>query len=664
MQPQGSADPRDRCGNGPQDHVSLDGAIGKWAEQPDIPAPGSDGMDRLSALLAAAAARFEALWSARSVHAGQLRELGARLAARRLQIAVLGQFKRGKSTLLNALLGQPLLPTGVVPLTAIPTFLRWGPVPSLRVTYLDDRSADKIELHEPAEISAELFRLVTEEGNPRNREKVARVDLALPAALLEHGIVLIDTPGIGSTHRHNTDAALAVLPECDAAFFVLSVDPPVTAAELDYLDRVGPHVARLFFILNKIDYVAEPERAVAADFLQRTLRGHMPAGANIRIFGVSARDALEAKQRSEPDRLTASGLAAVETFLADFLAREKNAALRQAVERKTRRVFDAAAMDIALAVRALEMPIADLQDRAARFGEAVREIERQRRAAEDLLAGDRRRALHELERRAAALRREARSALLGVGEAVLVGGGAPDATDAAARAAVAAAIPEFFGPKLEELSRSFNYEVERTLARHVEAAEALVGSVRQQAAELFDIPAIPQRGADAFEIRREPFWVTQKWDQTIGSLAASALEKLLPAALRLRRSRKRLTEQVEELVQRNIENLRWATLQNLENAFRQFSGWLDDRLAEAIAATQGAIEAALNRRMQHEYRAEEELSRLRAAAEWIAGVQRQLQPEPGFGTLSRSDHIAKYNRLLEIDQESDSSAIFENPFGG
>jgi GTP-binding protein EngB required for normal cell division len=625
MCPQGLAEQRYRCGIGQLGGASLNGATGGQAEEPDRPARGSDGVDRLSSLLAAAAAKFDALWSARSAHSSQLRELGGRLVEQRLQIAVLGQFKRGKSTLLNALLGQPLLPTGVVPLTAIPTFLHWGAAPSLRVAYLDDRPADEKELHEPAEISAELFRLVTEEGNPRNREKVARVDLALPAALLAHGIVLIDTPGIGSTYQHNTDAALAVLPECDAALFVLSVDPPVTAAELDYLDRINPHAARLFFILNKIDHVAEPERAAAMNFLRRTLCGHMPAGSNIEIFGISARDALDAKQKGEPDRLTASGLAEVETYLADFLAREKNAALRQAIVSKARRVFDAASMDIALAIRAIEMPIADLQSRAAHFGEAIREVERQRRAAEDLLAGDRRRALDELEKRAAALRREARSALLAVGEAALVRDGAPDAAEAAARAVIAEAIPDFFGPKLEELSRSFSREAEELLAGHIEAAEILVGSVRQQAAELFDIPTIPRGGADAFQMKREPFWVTQKWDQTIGSLAAGALEKLLPAALRLRRSRKRLTEEIEELVQRNVENLRWAMLQNLENAFRQFTGWLDERLAEAIAATQGAIKAALNRRLQHEDRAEEELSRLRAAAEWIAVVQRELE---------------------------------------
>ena len=80
-----------------------------------------------------------------------------------------------------------------------------------------------------------LTAFVTEEANPRNVLNVARVDVFLPAQLLERGVVLIDTPGVGSTHRHQTAAADAVLPECDAALFVVSADPPITEIEIDYL---------------------------------------------------------------------------------------------------------------------------------------------------------------------------------------------------------------------------------------------------------------------------------------------------------------------------------------------------------------------------------------------------------------------------------------------
>jgi len=181
--------------------------------------------DDLGRLLAEGAAYLREVWPDLPRHAERLDELRTRLSAQRLRVAVLGLFKRGKSTFLNALLGHPLLPTGVVPLTAIPTFLHWSPHYALEARDLDGKPLETVPTGDRAEITAILKRLVTEEGNPHNRLRVGRVDVFGPAPILAHGIELIDTPGIGSTLRHNTDAALAVLPECDAAFFVLSADP-------------------------------------------------------------------------------------------------------------------------------------------------------------------------------------------------------------------------------------------------------------------------------------------------------------------------------------------------------------------------------------------------------------------------------------------------------
>lgn len=577
----------------------------------------------LAALLARSAEFLGGLWPDRPGYAEHLGELRARLVEQRLQIAVLGQFKRGKSTFLNALLGQPVLPTGVLPLTAIPTFIRWAPASSVKVTYLDGRT-EKLPATDLTQITGELFRLVTEEGNPHNQANVARVDLAYAATILSQGIILIDTPGIGSTFRHNTDAAIRVLPACDAAFFVLSADPPVTAVELEYLDRVRPAVARLFFILNKIDYLSEPDRTAASEFLRRSLFEHMPAEADIAIFSVSARQGLEAKQAGDARGVAESGLAAIERYLAQFLARDKNEALQRAVSSKAAGLLDAAQVDIALGIRALEMPIEDLERRAAQFSEALREIERQRLVARDLLAGDRRRCLDALEGRAAALREEARSTLIGAIDRALGADQPIGDIEGSGKDAIADAIPEFFGPKMEELSRVFGAEVEAMLAQQVEQAGRLIAAVRETAAALFEIPSIPAAGSDSFVMSREAFWVTQKFDETLASLAGGALDKLLPTSIRASRIRNRLAAEIDELVERNVENLRWATLQNLEEAFRRFSSWFDERLAETIGATRGAIEAALVKRRENAQQAQDELARLRHAADWIAATQRNL----------------------------------------
>jgi hypothetical protein len=84
------------------------------------------------------------------------------------------------------------------------------------------------------------------------------------------------------------------------------------------------------------------------------------------------------------------------------------------------------------------------------------------------------------------------------------------------------------------------------------------------------------------------------------------------------------------LVQRNVENLRWATLLNVDDAFRRFSKWFDDRLADTIGATRGAIAAALEQRRQHAEKAEAALSELRRAAEYVATVKHELSTESGL----------------------------------
>ena len=168
----------------------------------------------------------------------RFRGLHRRLDQERLQLAVLGQFKRGKSTFINALLGDDVLPTGVIPLTAVATFIAWRREPLVVVRFKGEAPTEEFAVHTADEIRNVLFRFVAEEANPENRLGVERVDLFYPASILADGTVIIDTPGVGSTLRHNTEAALQVLPESDAAFFVVSADPPITEVELEYLRRL------------------------------------------------------------------------------------------------------------------------------------------------------------------------------------------------------------------------------------------------------------------------------------------------------------------------------------------------------------------------------------------------------------------------------------------
>ena len=178
----------------------------------------------------------------------KLKEVRRRVEEGRLRVAVLGQFKRGKSTLLNALVGEPLLPTGITPVTAIPTYVSAGKRPSLRLEF--EGAREPLEFGTASEFPALLARFVSERENPGNREDVRQVEIVIDADAFTDSVILVDTPGVGSTFVHNTHAAEAVLSDCDVGIFVISVDPPITEVELGYLDNVRRVVPKIFVRQN------------------------------------------------------------------------------------------------------------------------------------------------------------------------------------------------------------------------------------------------------------------------------------------------------------------------------------------------------------------------------------------------------------------------------
>ncbi len=194
--------------------------------------------------------------------ASEASALADRLAEGRFYVACIGQFKRGKSTLLNALVGQPLLPSGIIPITTAVTVLRWGS--ELRARVRMDRDWHEIGV-------GDLAAYVSEEHNPANRKGVSLVEVFVPSPLLAHGMCLVDTPGIGSVIRANTDATREFVPQIDAALVVLGTDPPISGEELALVEEAAAQVGTLLFVLSKADRSTDAERGEAIAFTRRVL---------------------------------------------------------------------------------------------------------------------------------------------------------------------------------------------------------------------------------------------------------------------------------------------------------------------------------------------------------------------------------------------------------
>ena len=572
----------------------------------------------LPASLAVALRSVEGLGEGFDHLVGQLGGLLERLAHGRFHLAVLGQFKRGKSTLLNALLGEVVLPTAVVPLTAIPTFIRPGETLAARAYFQNQRAPQDVKAQTAGQLCEFLEGFVTETGNPKNNLGVAQVEVFHPAALLSKGVVLIDTPGIGSTFRHNTEATLNFLPQCDAALFLISADPPITEVEVEFLRQVRSKVSRLFFIMNKVDYLNDEDRRAALEFLRKVLTEQAGVPAEMPIFCVSARLGLESRRNNDQTLWTSSGLAEVEKHLVEFLANEKASALREAVSRKAADILGQALMRLRLARQSLELPLEELQRRVRLFEAAIDEAQRQRVAAGDLLAGDRRRMHDFLEEYAQQLRRRSREFLTGIVHEEMARNS--QAGEEAVLAALAEAIPRHFERQIGRMTELFRQRMAETLQPHQGRADELIESVRKTAAELFDVPYHAPERAEAFGLARPPYWTTHKWSSTLSPIPVGVIDRLVPAATRKKRIRKRLLEQAGELVVPNVENLRWATFQSIDQTFNQFGASLDQRLADTIAATHVAIRAAMDRRQSQSETVIKESQRLEAAVtelEWL-----------------------------------------------
>lgn len=245
----------------------------------------------------------------------QARLLLSRLAEDRFNLAVVGQFKRGKSSLMNAVIGMNRLPTGILPLTSVVTTVRYGEHESvlIRTTGLPLSREIPIE---------ELEEYVTDRGNPGNRKHVECAEVLLPSEILRLGFHFIDTPGIGSSIAENTGAAHRFLPEADAIIFVTSFESPLNEVDLDFLRMVVHHVNKIFFVVNKLDLVSAQESEEVLKFVRDTISSHL-GSTNPRVFALSACQGLEAKLSGNLEMLAKSRLPELEAALVRFLTSER-----------------------------------------------------------------------------------------------------------------------------------------------------------------------------------------------------------------------------------------------------------------------------------------------------------------------------------------------------
>ena len=279
-------------------------------------------------------------------------DLSRRLETGAVRLLLVGEAKRGKSTLGNALLGREVLPSGVTPVTALPTTVSAGTPERVDVGFVDGRR-EQVPV-------ADLGAYVTERENPANTKGVDRVEVVLETGLPAPGIQIVDTPGIGSVFTHNTDEATAARDRMDLALFVLTADPPLSASEATLLAEVRARAVATFVVLNKADRLAPAELAETLGFLPSVLPG-------VDVLPCSARDGLNARLAGDDTAYTASGMGAVADAVTRRITDRGHEDLDASIAAAARRVVDSLADETDVTLAALETRTTARREQVAAF---------------------------------------------------------------------------------------------------------------------------------------------------------------------------------------------------------------------------------------------------------------------------------------------------------
>lgn len=266
-------------------------------------------------------------------------EILKRMANDNFNVAIVGEFKRGKSTVINALLGKNILPVDVLPTTATLNKITYNVTPFVTVEYKDGRK-EQIGIEELDNYVTKLTR-ESEERAKTIKEAV----VYYPINYCKNGVTIIDTPGLNDDAAM-TEVTMSVLPTIDAALMVIMAQAPFSESERDFLESkiITSDLGRVLFVVTGIDLLDEEDVDRVLENIKRRIQEHVLKKAesvygvdsreyqtyqrklgNINLYGLSAKKALKAKVKGDVQMLEDSCFPTFEAALEKFLSEERGA---------------------------------------------------------------------------------------------------------------------------------------------------------------------------------------------------------------------------------------------------------------------------------------------------------------------------------------------------
>ncbi len=303
-------------------------------------------------------------------------EARARLRYAKAHIVVIGEFNRGKSTFVNGLIGEELLPMDIVPTTAAIWTIEKGAERHAELVYEDGR-------HETIPATAQSFKRLSADGD-LCKPGLRFVQVTLPRLAVGDDVVIIDTPGVNDINTQRSEITYGFLANADAAIFLMDASSPVTKSEAEFLEGqvLDASLAKILFVMNKIDRVDADEIPEAMEAAEERLRALLKS--EVRPIAYAASRVLSAHLLGLDDAAAVWGWPSLTTRLDELLvearrdetriatAARRAGVIARRVEAELRRCIDVATMkssELATARAAFEETSRELEGRFTRLAE-------------------------------------------------------------------------------------------------------------------------------------------------------------------------------------------------------------------------------------------------------------------------------------------------------
>ncbi len=275
-------------------------------------------------------------------YAEGLRQLGSKVDNDTFKIQIVGTFKNGKSTFINALLGEDILPTKALPCTSVINEIKYGeskkailnfrnPLPETLLSDIPAVTLNHMKAHgmkniPPMEIEYDRisdYVTIPLDGDPDEislKSPYLSVELFYPSPLLKEGVEIIDSPGLNENDER-TAVTLEYLDKADAIIFLLDATKACAKDEMETIEDilVPKGFDDMFFVVNRFDLIRQRERAEIKKFVESKVKQY----TSNEIYYISALNALDGKLDNDSVKLSDSGLPLFERRLSDFLTKEK-----------------------------------------------------------------------------------------------------------------------------------------------------------------------------------------------------------------------------------------------------------------------------------------------------------------------------------------------------